>query len=114
MHRRIASVLIGAGLVAGALTASTPALAAPAAPATPTVQGAVSAKTLAPSCVKRSVSSNHRKVKVTNNCGIPVQINVQFKRSPDSGCYTLWADKSKTHSRPWPAKYQRTVSCSWL
>ena len=29
MHRRIASVLIGAGLVAGALTAAAPAMAAP-------------------------------------------------------------------------------------
>jgi hypothetical protein len=73
----------------------------------------VSASKLAPSCLKRSVSSNHRKVKVSNYCGIPVQINVQFKRSPDSGCYILDAGKAKTHSRPWPAKYQRTIRCTW-
>jgi hypothetical protein len=112
MKRTLSLLLSSLALVASVgVVATTTAPAANATPDRSSVSALVIATKSAPSCVKRSVSGNKRSVTVTNNCGIPVRINVKFTRSPDTGCYILWQDKKKKHSRPWPAKYSGTSSC---
>jgi hypothetical protein len=113
MKSRLALILSSAAMVGSALVVAAPASSASAAPAR-SEAASIAIAAAVPSCVKRTVSSNNRSVTLKNNCGIPVRVNVTFTRSPDSGCYTLWADDKKSHSRPWPAKYSGVKSCgSW-
>jgi hypothetical protein len=92
-------------VIGGVLLASAPALAATSATPHATASGGT-----APACIERSVSNADGYATLTNLCGKTMTVKVIINNGPDSDCFSIPNNRSRTFYYL-IGGYDRTVVC---